>query len=261
MLLNSVIIVLREALEAALLISILSALSSVFGMSRGWIGWSLGLGLAGAGCYSLGIYTISDWFDGVGQEVTSAAIQGVIYLLLLLVTFSLLAGTRGNPRYPGKTVLVMVTIVALAVTREGFEVGVYVHGFTGVLSQFLAILTGAVIGAGIGISIGVLIYYFVISLEFRHSIIVGFGLLALIAAGLISQAALLLIQADWLPSQHPLWDTSGWLPENTVTGQLLYALVGYEATPTPIQAAIYFGGALLMLVTAVLSHRTGQQRN
>jgi high-affinity iron transporter len=68
MLLTSVIIVLREVLEASLLVSILLALSGVLGISRRWIGWSLGIGLAGAFAYSLGMAVITDWFDGVGRK-------------------------------------------------------------------------------------------------------------------------------------------------------------------------------------------------
>ena len=47
---------------------------------------------------------------------------------------------------------------------------------------------------------GVLIYYFVAALSGRMAWIVGLGLLSLVAAGMLSQAVLLLIQADWLPS-------------------------------------------------------------
>jgi high-affinity iron transporter len=72
--------------------------------------------------------------------------------------------------------------------------------------------------------------------------------LAIVAAGLAGQAAQLLIQADWLPAQNALWDTSAWLPEDSLAGQLLYALLGYEATPTPLQAGIYFVTLLLPLV-------------
>ena len=39
MLLTSVVIVLREVLEASLLISILCAFSGVLGISRNWVGW------------------------------------------------------------------------------------------------------------------------------------------------------------------------------------------------------------------------------
>jgi high-affinity iron transporter len=259
MLLTSVVIVLREVLEASLLISVLSALSGVLGIPRRWIGWALLFGLAGAVGYSFGVAEISDWFDGVGQEVTSAVMQLLIFLLLLMFTF-LVAQDPGTQRFSGKLiVLVMVATVSLGVTREGFEILVYLYGFSADLPRFITILSGSVIGACIGISIGALIYYFVSALSYRLSLIAGLGLLALVAAGMLSQAVLLLIQADWLPSQFPLWDSSGWLPESSVTGQLLYALIGYEATPTALQASFYFGGLLLLLIVAVFAVRSREQ--
>jgi len=259
MLLTSVVIVLREVLEASLLISVLSALSGVLGIPRRWIGWSLLFGLAGAVGYSFGVAAISDWFDGVGQEVTSAVMQLLIFLLLLMFTF-LVAQDPGTQRFSGKLiVLVMAATVSLGVTREGFEILVYLYGFSADLPRFITILSGSVIGACIGISIGALIYYLVSALSYRLSLIAGLGLLALVAAGMLSQAVLLLIQADWLPSQFPLWDSSGWLPESSVTGQLLYALIGYEATPTALQASFYFGGLLLLLIVAVFAVRSREQ--
>jgi high-affinity iron transporter len=259
MLLNSVIIVLREVLEASLLISILLALSGALGISRRWIVWSLGFGLIGAIIYSFGVTVISDWFDGVGQEVVSAIMQILIYLLLLAVTFLVLQKSDVNQLSDTLTVLVMTTTVALAVVREGFEILVYIYGFSNELPQFMTILTGVVIGASIGISIGALIYYFVSSLSCRLSLMVGLSLLALVAAGMLSQAVLLLVQADWLPSQLPLWDSSGWLSETSVTGQLLYALIGYEATPGALQASFYFGGFTLLLIVVAIAIKVRRQ--
>jgi high-affinity iron transporter len=258
MLLNSVIIVLREVLEAALLISILSALSGTLDLSRRWVGWSLCIGMAGAFLYSLGINAITDLFDGVGQEITSAAMQCMLYLLLLATTLLVAGGADIRGAYGRMAVLFMASAVCLAVTREGFEVLVYIYGFTGILQQFLSIMIGAVIGAGIGISIGALLYYLLANMAYRHALVADICLLALIGASMISQAILLLIQADWLPSQYPLWDTTWLLPEQSVTGQLLYALVGYEATPTAIQAVSYFGSLLLMMIMAALAGRPGQ---
>lgn len=157
--------------------------------------------------------------------------------------------------------IVMVAVaVAVAIAREGFEILVYLYGFSAELPRFMTILAGSVIGACIGVSVGVLIYYFVAALSGRMAWIVGLGLLSLVAAGMLSQAVLLLIQADWLPSHLPLWDTSDWLSENSVTGQQLYALIGYEATPMALQASFYFGGLLLFLVVAVFSARQ-RERN
>jgi len=178
-----------------------------------------------------------------------------------LLMFAFLA-TRdpGSQRLSEKLiVLVMAVMVAVAVTREGFEILVYMYGFSAELPRFMTILAGSVMGACIGISMGALIYYFVLTLPPRLSLIVGLGLLALVAAGMLSQAVLLLIQADWLPSQLPLWDSSGWLSESSVTGQLLYALIGYEATPSALQASFYFGGLSLFLIVAVFAVKPGQR--
>ena len=68
---------------------------------------------------------------------------------------------------------------------------------------------------------------------------------------MLAQATLQLTQADWIPSAHALWDTSGWLPENSIAGHLLYALVGYEATPTAIQVIAYFIGATLVIISGI----------
>ncbi|MGD2113024.1 MAG: FTR1 family protein [Gammaproteobacteria bacterium] len=248
MLLTSVVIVLREVLEAALLISILSALSVAQGIGRGWIGWALAGGLVAALGLGYGIDTISNLFAGVGQEVSSASLQIVIYLALVLLLFLIgwpaADGQRVTPVLP----VIMAAIVMLAIAREGSEVLVYLLGFAGNLKQLLVVLVGSAIGAGIGISVGVLIYYLLRSMPRKPSQIASLLLLVLVAAGLVSQAALLLIQADWLPAQLPVWDSSALIAEDSVTGQLLYALVGYEATPTAIQAGCYFGGALLMLL-------------
>ena len=77
--------------------------------------------------------------------------------------------------------------------------------------------------------------------------ITGAVLLGLLAAGMASQAAQMLVQADWLPSQYPAWDSSWLVSEQSVTGQLLYALVSYEATPTPLQIFIHIA-AIIVLV-------------
>lgn len=248
MLLTSVIIVLREVLEAALLISILSALSVVHGIRRGWIGLALACGFVAALGLGYGIDTVSNWFDGVGQEVSSAFMQFAIYIALALMLYLLGAPDGHGQRTTRMLAGLMTMIVALAITREGFEVLVYVLGFAGNLKYLLVVLLGSAIGAGIGISIGALIYYLLRSLPRGPAHGASLVLLVLVAAGLVSQASLLLIQADWLPARLPVWDSSALIAEDSVTGQLLYALVGYEATPTAIQAGFYFGGALLMLL-------------
>jgi len=80
-------------------------------------------------------------------------------------------------------------------------------------------------------------------------------MLALFAAGMLSHAVTMLTQADWLPSYHVLWNTSSWLEENSLLGQLLYAIMGYEATPTATQLAAYITGLLLLLALPKLVNK------
>lgn len=250
MLSTTVIIVLREVLEASLLISILAALSGTVGTSRHWVPASLSLGLAGAVTFSLAIDTVSQWLDGFGQEIVGAAMQVGMYLCL--VAIALLALGRGRSR--GRSAWLqglMALTVAMAVTREGFEVLVYVYGFLGATSQMMTALIGVVIGAGIGVSIGVLVYYLLRSSAIQDRPAAAFCLLGLLGSGLLLQATTLLMQADWLPSDTPLWDTSDWVPENSVTGQLFYVLVGYEATPTAMQVGVYMTGLAALVAIAL----------
>ena len=254
MLLNSVIIILREVLEAALLISVLLALTQCLDRSFRWVSWSLLAGTTGAVVYGASIAVISEWFDGVGQEVVNALLQGAIFSLIA-VTLAVLP-VQLNSRGGGRLLTtVMILMVALVLSREGAEILIYLYGFLKGSSHMFSVLLGAAIGAGIGISAGVLFYY-ALRNRYRHRTIgISVVVLILVGAGMASQAALLLIQADWLPAQLPVWNSSAWISETSITGQLLYALIGYEAAPTAIQAGIHFGGLLLLMMLYLVSRR------
>ena len=113
------------------------------------------------------------------------------------------------------------------------------------------------LGIGVGFSIGALLYYLLLGFRRAVTVALTVGLLALIGAGMWSQAAMLLVQADWLPDSQPLWNSSGWLPEGSLLGQLLYALIGYEATPGPWQVGLYGASILLALGVAAAAARGG----
>ena len=71
----------------------------------------------------------------------------------------------------------------------------------------------------------------------------------LLAAGLASQAARFLIQADLLPSlAAPLWDSSSMLPPHSLPGLLLHGLVGYDARPTGMQLVFYMTTLLAIVI-------------
>ena len=249
MLLTSVVLILQETLEAALLFSLLAVLTLQHGgRPRDWLPAGLASGLLLALVYALNLRRVSEWFDYVGQELVNAALQlGIVAAVLFLAAW--LGRARSAPIGAGLTrfgLLCAVTI-ALAITREGSEIAVFLGGFVSQPGAFQAVAVGSVIGFGIGVSVGLLLFYGLLALSGngrRAGRIVPLALLALFSGNMLSQAALQLIQADWLPAGAALWDSSGWLPEPSVAGRLLYALVGYESRPTAVQAAAYLAGAL-----------------
>jgi high-affinity iron transporter len=70
---------------------------------------------------------------------------------------------------------------------------------------------------------------------------------------MVAQAVEFMIQADYIAATTPVWDSSHLISERSAVGQLLYALVGYEATPAPQQAAAYFSSILMLVVAASIS--------
>lgn len=245
MLLSSVVLILREVLEGALLMSVLLALSWHQGYRLRWALVSLFVGGVGAVLYAAEFKTISSWFDYVGQEVVNASLS--LSIVLFLTLFSLFY-TAYKDRYDRQKIVFMSIAVALTIIREGSEILLYLSGFTGKDDVLPSVALGGIIGAGIGMSVGALLYYSLIDFIPAYTRKVAYMLLALFSAAMLSDAVTMLTQADWLPAQHHLWDSSSWLAEDSLMGQLLYALLGYEATPTALQLAAYICGLLLVLV-------------
>jgi high-affinity iron transporter len=255
MFLDAVILILQEILEAALLISVLLAVNLALqvnaktksGLPLRWYYIAILVGLLGAACYAWYMPQVSEWFDYVGQEVVNAAMQLVVIACLFAYGHMLLAKSR-RAAAASTAGYLLVVIIAVGITREGSEILLYLTGIWHT-STLMPVLLGAGVAAGIGVSAGVLLYFALSTLVLVYTLRIGTLLLALFAGNMAAQAVLLLTQADWLPATVQLWDSSAWLPEYTVTGQLLYALIGYEATPSLLQGVAYVTAVALILTT------------
>ena len=80
MFLNSVVIVLREVLEAAVLVSALLALARSVHLGQRWLWLALPLAAIGVALYASFLAVITDALDGAGQEVLNASLQAGVYL-------------------------------------------------------------------------------------------------------------------------------------------------------------------------------------
>ncbi len=258
MLLNSVILILQETLEAALLISVLLAINLQFGGGVRWLILAIVGGLATSALYASQMSRVSEWFEYTGQEVTNALLQTSITLLILLCSWTFLrCWSAGHDKvaahYSFRFHLFATATVLLAITREGSEILVYLMGFYHQASFFHTMASGSIIGFGIGISVGVLILYGLFSLQGKWRVAAIISILALFAGNMLSQATLQLIQADWIESAGAIWNSSSLLSEESLAGKLMYALLGYEATPSGAQVIAYCTGIILVLLTSMLA--------
>jgi high-affinity iron transporter len=258
MLLNSVILVLQETLEVALSVSVLLAISHQQANRATWLLFGIVGGVFLSFLYAGQMAEISEWFDYVGQEIVNTVLQVSTTLLIVICTWALFRGRRINAgdgssqenRFATLFIYCAASAVALTITKEGSEILLYLSGFLQQEEYFQTVMAGSSIGFCIGLSIGILLFYGLLNLPGKWKLGAPVTLLALFAGNMLSQAAQQLTQADWISSARTFWDTSDFLSENSIIGQLLYALVGYEATPSAAQLIAYTVGVILVLAFA-----------
>jgi high-affinity iron transporter len=254
--LATAIIVFREVLEAALIVGIVAAATrSLPGRNR-WLAAGVIAGLTGAALVALGTERIAAMASGIGQELFNAAVLGIAVVMLAWHNLwmsshgaTLAAAARrvgADIRDGRRECRVLLAVVGLAVLREGSETVLFLYGIAASEgSASAAMLAGGLAGIGAGVATGYLLYAGLLRIPLRWFFTATSMLVLFLAAGMASQAARYLIQADLLPSlAAPLWDTSAWLSENSIAGNILHGLAGYEPRPAGMQIAFY----LLVLV-------------
>ena len=246
---DAVVIVLREVLEAMLLICMLMASSTAMGYRFRWMAIALLLGVCGATAYALRLEQISMAFEGFGQEVVNSTLLIAIAVLLAAHNFLAVKQLKDSQyRIPyGLLLLVFAGTVSMAMTREGAEIYLYGYSYGVLAGNMSSVFSGGAIGMGIGLSIGTFFYYALKSLPRNKRLITCCVVSLVLAAGMMGQAALYLSQADLLPSQGALWDTSNVFAESSLVGELLHAAIGYEASPSLTQVLLYLGSILTSL--------------
>ena len=265
--LPTAIIVFREVLEAALIVGIVMA-ASRGALRRGrWVSGGIVAGVLGACGVAAFAATIAAAAEGMGQELFDA---GILFAAVGMLGWHNiwmsrhgreLAGSAtqlGNEvRSGARPLWALAFAVALAVLREGSEIVLFLYGIAlGGNGGPLAMAIGGVIGLALGVAAGSAIYWGLVSIPMRLLFTMTSWLVLLLAAGLASQGAAFLMQADLLPPLGSnLWDTSFLLSDQSLPGRILHTLIGYTAQPAGIQLVFYAAtllviGGLMRLVGA-----------
>lgn len=249
--LATAIIVFREVLEAALIVSIVLAASRGTPKRGSWIGAGVLLGLFGSCLVALFAGKLSEAVAGVGQELFNAAVLFLAVIMLGWHNIWMQQHGRelaqemkqvGRDISSGKRPLyALATVVGLAILREGSEVVLFLYGIASANNgEGLAMLAGGAIGIGLGVFVGFCLYLGLLNIPTKSLFSVTSWLILFLAAGLAAQGAAYLVQADLLPPLgKSVWNTSEWLSEDSIFGQVLHTLVGYVSEPDGVQILFY----------------------
>lgn len=263
--LATAIIVFREVLEAALIVGIVMAASRGAAQRGLWVGGGIAGGVLGALGVAGAAGTIAAMAQGIGQELFDAAI--LFAAVLMLGWHNVWMARHGRELASNATRLghdvrsgaqplwALAFAVGLAVLREGSETVLFLYGIAlageGGASS---LVFGGAAGLVLGVAAGVGIYWGLVSIPMRQLFTVTSWLVLLLAAGLASQGAAFLMQADLLPPLGSnVWDTSFLLSDQSLPGKILHTLIGYTAQPAGIQVVFYIAtlaaiGVLMRLV-------------
>ncbi|OIQ92188.1 ferrous iron permease EfeU [mine drainage metagenome] len=249
--LATLIIVFREVIEAGLVIGIVLAATRGVPRRGLWIGGGVIGGIAAACLVAASADAIANMVAGSGQELFNASVMAIAVLMLTGHNVWMAREGRhmaqemqslGNDVVTGRRSLTALAIVVgVAVMREGSEIVLFLYGIAlSAGSTANSMFLGGAIGLALGAVVSATVYLGLMRIPTRHVFAVTSWLIALLAAGMASQATVFLQQAGLVTVlSHVVWDTSGVLSDGSLTGKALHTLVGYADRPTGIQLVAY----------------------
>jgi high-affinity iron transporter len=258
--LATLVIFLREGVEASMIVAILLAYLNRIGQREHFrdvfVGVSAALLLAAGGGVAA-YYTIRSYSGSRVQTIFETVTYLVAATVLTYMTFwmrkharslSKELRARAEAALDGRARWGLGLLAFQAVGREGLETVVFTLAIVFSTSAASA-LTGAVIGLAGSLGIAFVIYRLGHKLNLARFFTVIGVLLMVFAAGLLADSVENLQQLGWLPVlDAPMWHSARLLSEESALGDVLHSFFGYSDAPTPLQLLIYVGYLAVVVV-------------
>jgi high-affinity iron transporter len=266
--LATLVIFLREGVEASMIIAILLAYLNRIGRREHFRDVFIGVGAAlilatagGAVAYA----TIRSYDGSRVQTIFETITYLVAATVLTYMTFwmrnharslSKELRARAEAALDGRARWGLGLLAFQAVGREGLETVVFTLAIVLSTSPASA-LTGAVIGLAGSLVIAFVIYRLGHRLNLSRFFTVIGVLLMVFAAGLLADSVQNMQELGWLPVLNtPMWHSASLLSEDSSFGDVLHSFFGYSDAPTPLQLLVYVG-YLAIVIIAYLGLRSG----
>jgi len=267
-LIATLVIFLREGVEASMIIAILLAYLNRSGQRRYFRDVFAGVGaalvLAGAGGV-IAYETIRSYAGSRTQTIFETGTYLLAAVVLTYMTFWMRSHARGlssdlraraDAAMSGGARAGLALLAFQAVGREGLETVVFTLAIAFSTTQRSAMI-GAVIGLAIALAIAFGTYRLGHRLNLARFFTIVGALLMVFGAGLLVDAVQNLQVLGWLPwASHPLWHTGTILNEDTAVGDLAHSFFGYAQSPTGLQVGVY----VLYLAVALIAFFNGRRR-
>ena len=270
--LATLVIFLREGIEASMIVAILLAYLDRLGRRDYFKDVFLGVGAAlllATGGGLAAYYTIRSYDGSRVQTIFETATFLVAAAVLTYMTFWMRDHARSistelrsktDAALDGRARWGLALLAFQAVGREGLETVVFTLAIIFSTSTAGA-LSGAVIGLGGALVIAFFIYRLGHKLNLARFFTVIGCLLMVFAAGLLADTVENLQELGWVRVLDvPMWHTGQILSEDSSFGDVLHSFFGYSDSPTPLQLLVYVGylavviAAFLGLRSAVRNH-------
>jgi len=247
--LQSFLLALREGLEIALIVGIV--FGALYKFNRQDLFPTVRLGVVSATLISLLVAALLNAMGASLQGESEVIFEGVMMLVAASVLTWMILWMQSRASrikqliteevslatHAGKASLFLVAFVA--VLREGIELALFLTA-----SVFSSSVVQTFAGAGIGILLAALIgwglFRATIKLNLKRFFQVTSILLIFFAAGLVAHSVHEFNEVGLIPAlvEH-VWDLNWLLDENSVHGQILKTLFGYNSNPSLTEVFSY----------------------
>ena len=260
------LLMLREGLEAALIVAILAAYLVRIGrrdaLPKVWWGVVSALGLS----IAVGLVLVVT----IGQlpAIVQETVEGLAGLLAVGVLTWMLFWMRRQGRalkgelerdvhvaLAGGSTAAIVSLAFIAVAREGLETVLFLVAIISSAGAGLPTAAGALAGLAMAVAIGGAIFLGGIRINLRRFFTVTGTMLIFVAAGLVAFGIHEFGEGGLISNQGVAFNIGAVLPETGPLGTLLAGLFGYRSSPTPLELVAYLAYLAPVLVLFIFDER------
>jgi len=255
-------LMLREGLEAALIVGIVAAYLAKIGRRDALP--KVALGVAAAIGLSIGIGVVVTMTIQRLPVLVQDGLEGVAALLAVgVLTWMLFWMRRQGRALKGElehgvdlaitegTTLALVGLAFVAVIREGVETVLFLIPILSFNGTGIDIVLGGVLGLAVAAGFGWAIFVAGVRVNLRRFFTVTGTVLIFVAAGLVAFAITEFGEAGLLTNAGVAFDLNAVLPDRGSLGSVLHGLFGYRSAPTPLELFGYLAYLVPVLVLFV----------